>query len=81
MNKLADFSVMLMCYNHEKYVDNAIRSFFGQEHSFTWELLICDNASTDGTKETIERYVVEYSDIIVPVYRNKNMGVIFNGQI
>ncbi len=41
-------SIALPAYNGENYLDDAIRSILGQSFG-EFELIICDNASTDGT--------------------------------
>jgi glycosyltransferase involved in cell wall biosynthesis len=49
------FSVIMNCYNGEKYLREAIDSVYAQ--SFTdWEIVFWDNASTDGTAEIARSY-------------------------
>lgn len=48
-------SVCMLCYNHEKYVAQSIESILNQTYN-NWELIITDNASTDGSKSIIEKY-------------------------
>jgi glycosyltransferase involved in cell wall biosynthesis len=49
-------TVGLPVYNGERYLSSAIESLLAQ--TFTdFELIVCDNASTDGTQEICERYV------------------------
>ncbi|MCW2905203.1 MAG: glycosyl transferase, family 2, partial [Streptosporangiaceae bacterium] len=49
------FSVIMNCYNGEKYLRQAIDSVYAQ--SFTdWEIVFWDNASTDGTQEIARSY-------------------------
>jgi glycosyltransferase involved in cell wall biosynthesis len=65
-------SIGLPVYNGEKYLSIAIESILGQ--TFTdFELIICDNASTDRTEE-ISRYFAE-KDARVKYFRNQsNLG-------
>jgi glycosyltransferase involved in cell wall biosynthesis len=42
-------SVIMNCYNGEQYLQAAIDSVFAQTYA-NWELLLWDNASTDGTR-------------------------------
>ena len=42
-------SIALPVYNGENYLDDAIRSILGQSFG-AFELIICGNASTDGTE-------------------------------
>ena len=48
-------SVIMPCYNMEKYISDAIESVKQQTYPY-WELLIVDDASTDGTVAIIEKY-------------------------
>jgi len=48
-------SVILPAYNHEEYVAAAIESVINQSYK-NIELLVADDASTDGTAEVMKRY-------------------------
>jgi len=48
-------SVCLITYNHEKYIRQAIEGVLEQKVNFTWELVIADDCSTDGTRDILER--------------------------
>ena len=47
-------SVIMPCYNMEKFVSEAIMSVSQQTYPY-WELLIVDDASTDGTVATVKK--------------------------
>ena len=65
-------SVLLPVFNGERYVDEAIRSVLGQE-GVDLELVIVDDASTDGTPEILRRR--EASDPRVRVLQlRENLG-------
>lgn len=49
-------SVLLVTYNHEDYVGQALESLFGQDYPGTIELVVADDASTDGTLALIRAY-------------------------
>lgn len=51
MDKEAKVSVLMLTYNHEPYIDQAIRSVLMQETDFHFELIIGNDASTDRTGE------------------------------
>lgn len=67
-------SVLMVTYNHEKYIENAIESIANQKTKYKIELLIGDDASTDNTPQIIQRMYDRYPEIIVPILRNKNIG-------
>lgn len=65
-------SIGLPVYNGENYVKNAIESILNQTFK-DFELIICDNASTDGTEAICREYAAKDDRIIY--HRNeKNIG-------
>ena len=42
-------SVLVTCFNHERYIRTAIDSVLSQQASFSFEVVICDDGSTDGS--------------------------------
>ena len=67
-------SVVMLSYNHEPYVTQAIESVLSQETAFPVEILIGDDASSDHTPDIIRQYAQRYPERIVPVLREKNLG-------
>ncbi len=65
-------SIFSLAYNHEKYIAEALDGFLMQETSFPFEIIIHDDASTDRTKEIIEKYHKKYPHIIFPIYEEEN---------
>ena len=55
-------SVIFITYNHERYVERALRSVLSQVTDFPFEVVIGEDCSTDATREIIERVIKEYSD-------------------
>lgn len=72
-------SVYMLTYNHVKYVEQAIKSVLMQKVNFAYELLIGDDASTDGTAEIVKKYAKMYPDIIKAYCRKQNIGAMKNG--
>ena len=59
-------------FNAEKYVDEAIKSIVEQSYE-NWELLVCDDASSDGTLQKIKDW--EKNDSRIKVFSNdENIG-------
>lgn len=73
MNK-NDIEVSIVClaYNHEKYIRDALEGFVNQNTNFNYEVIIHDDASTDGTAKIISEYAARYPDLIVPIFQTEN---------
>lgn len=71
-------SVMMVTYNHEKYIEQAILSVLNQNVDFRYELLIGEDCSTDHTRAVAEKYQVMYPEVIKLIKHNKNMGALKN---
>ena len=65
-------SVLMYVYNQAPYLEKAIRSVVGQRGDFPAEVIIHDDASTDGSREIIRRYADEYPDLIIPILQDVN---------
>lgn len=76
MEKTPRISIGLPVYNAEKYLRHALDGILSQ--TFTdFELIICDNASTDSTPEICGSYAA--SDSRIRFYRNeRNLGAAEN---
>ena len=61
------------CYNMESYVADSIASVQRQTYPH-WELLIVDDASTDGTVETVKK-LAEQDEKIHFVVKNEHSGI------
>lgn len=73
-------SVILITYNHEVYIKEAIESILMQKTDFDIELIVADDCSTDNTREIIQSYEKE-SDIDFRFLENvKNLGLVKNYQ-
>ena len=71
MNKIR-ISVIMVTYNHEKYIIQAMEGVLMQKCDFKFEVLIHDDASTDNSSEIIREYELKYPDIIKPIYQKVN---------
>lgn len=65
-------TVYCIAYNHEKYIRDALEGFIKQKTSFEFEVIVHDDASTDGTKAIIQEYADRYPTIIKPIYQAQN---------
>jgi glycosyltransferase involved in cell wall biosynthesis len=67
-------SVLMVTYNHENFIAQAIESVLMQKTDFPFELVIGDDCSTDGTREIVREYSLKYPGIIRAVLRERNIG-------
>ena len=58
-------SIDCITYNHAPYIRQCIEGFLMQKTDFDFEVLIHDDASTDGTQEIIKEYELKYPHIII----------------
>lgn len=65
-------SICCITYNHAKYIRQCLDGFLNQQCDFEFEVLIHDDASTDGTVEIIREYEVKFPDIIKPIFQEQN---------
>ena len=71
-------SVIVLTYNHEKYIREALDSILMQQTSYQFEILIGDDASTDGTSDIVCEYEKKYPDIVHAYIRENNLGATDN---
>lgn len=74
--KLHKISIGLPVYNGEKYLTDAIESILSQTYEDI-ELIICDNASTDGTRDICEEFK-KYDNRIKYNRNHNNIGAANN---
>lgn len=68
-------TTVITSYNHERYVAEAIESAIAQHGRFRHEILVSDDASTDGTRDVIRMYAARYPDLIRDVSNDENLGI------
>ena len=70
-------SVAFIVYNGAKYLRTQIDSILAQTHKVD-EIIVCDDASSDTTKEVLEEYKKSYPNLFFLNYNNKNLGTTKN---
>ena len=63
-------SVILPCYNHEKYVARAIESVLNQTYK-NFEFFVADDGSTDNSQEVVKQYEEYFTGV---TYFKENAG-------
>lgn len=76
MSTVPRLSVGLPVYNGEDLLPEAIEAILGQSYK-DFELIISDNASTDGTAEICRRYSAEDSRVRY-IRQSRNIGLVAN---
>ena len=75
-NHIPKVSIGMPVYNGEKFIRKALDSLLAQ--TFTdFELIISDNASTDGTSHICKKYAA-MDDRVRYIHQPKNMGALWN---
>lgn len=65
-------SVVCNTFNQKNYIRNALDGFLMQKTSFPIEILVHDDASTDGTAEIVREYADKHPDLIFPILQEEN---------
>lgn len=75
MNDHEPIAVTVVCltYNHSKYISACIDSLIKQNVNFKYEIIVHDDASTDGTTEIIQEYAKRFPELIVPILEKENL--------
>lgn len=71
-------SILMLTYNHEHYIDDAVRGVLRQECDFPYELVIADDCSTDGTGARCRYWQEQFPDRIRLIANPKNIGMARN---
>lgn len=80
-NERPKVSIWSITYNHKPFIRDCLESIVNQNTNFDFELIIGDDASTDGTTEILIEYQKKYPNIVKPIIHKKNVGVFENSII
>ncbi|RAP28266.1 glycosyl transferase, partial [Candidatus Marinamargulisbacteria bacterium SCGC AG-343-D04] len=70
-------SIIMPCYNCETTIQESIDSIYAQNVTFSFEIIMIDDGSTDGTYKLIKSLQDHHSEI--HIFQNKtNMGECFS---
>jgi len=68
-------SVVVVAYNHEKFLRQALDSVLEQEVDFAYEIIVGEDCSTDQTRRILQEYAQRYPAIVKPIYQLRNVGM------
>lgn len=80
MEKKVKVSILLMTYNHEKFIKQALNSIFLQKSPYDYEIIVADDCSTDRTIEIVNEYKLYYPNKINILQNKSNLGITKNYQ-
>ena len=71
-------SVLMITYNHEQYIQQAIEGVLMQQCDFPYEVVIGEDFSTDSTREICEQFAKQYANILRLLPTERNLGMMPN---
>ncbi|NSW45221.1 MAG: glycosyltransferase [Bacteroidales bacterium] len=71
---MIDLTVAILSHNHKNTVSRAIESVLGQKLTYSYKLLLFDDASSDGTQEILKKYGEQYPNLIELFLFDQNEG-------
>jgi glycosyltransferase involved in cell wall biosynthesis len=69
-------SIWLTTYNHGPFIARSLDSILLQKTSFSYEIVIGEDCSTDNTRAIVQEYKARYPDKIRLLLPDKNLGMI-----
>lgn len=76
-NATRDVSVAIVTYNQREYLREALDSVLAQT-GVTFEVVVGDDGSTDGTPELLNAYAARHPGVVRPVLSPANRGITAN---
>lgn len=71
-------SIVMLVYNHERFLRQALDSILMQEVNFDYELIVGEDCSSDKSAEILKEYEIKFNGKMMPIYRKKNIGMVEN---
>lgn len=71
-------SIIVLTYNQEHTVDKTLDSILNQNTTYSYEVVIGEDCSIDGTRSVCKRYVAKYPDIVHLMPAEANKGLMRN---
>ena len=66
-------SVLVVTYNHERYISQALDSVLMQQTNFDWEILVSEDCSTDRTRHIVKEYAARHPGLLRLILSEKNL--------
>ena len=65
-------TVLVLTYNHERFIAQALESILAQRVNFDYEILVAEDNSTDGTRDIV--FWISTADIRAELSRSSETG-------
>lgn len=78
VSEVKTISILIITYNHEKFIRDCLNSVLAQKVDANIEILVGDDASTDRTPKILLDYYNKYPDYIKLILRKRNIGASAN---
>lgn len=77
---MVDVTIAILSHNHKDTVAKAIESVLMQKLSYSYKLLLFDDASSDNTQEILKKYGEKHHDKIELFLFDQNEGAVFRAR-
>jgi glycosyltransferase involved in cell wall biosynthesis len=67
-------SVLMVTYNHERFLAQALSSALAQRVNFEYEIIVGEDCSSDATREILMDFHRRHPEKIIPLLRERNLG-------
>jgi glycosyltransferase involved in cell wall biosynthesis len=78
--EVLEFSVILLTYNHEAYIEQSIESVLNQKDAPSHEIIVAEDYSTDRTRDLIDNLEFLHPGRFKVLDRGRNLGLSSNLQ-
>ena len=68
-------SIICTVFNKEPWLKKTIDSFLAQQTEFAIEIILVDDASSDGSRSIVQDYQENYPNLIRAFYQDENQGI------
>ena len=75
---MADLTIIMPAYNKAKYIAEALDSVFAQRTGYSYEIVVADDCSTDGTLDIVARYEKAHPGVIRVLRSDQNLKLFRN---
>ena len=81
LQNIYDISILIPNFNNGKYLPQCIDSILNQKNNFKYQIIICDDYSTDNSVEILKSYQNKYPEKIKLYLLEKNMGLLYVSEL